>query len=432
MLNWKNIECIVVSIFLAMIILSPITLSFNFRLFGYNLLNARLWAYITIIVIIMGDFKILFSKPIIFCIILLAIFFILEALGYYNLQQEIGIYGRRYNMIETELLPIIVSILLGEHFFRKDYINQLQIIIIVGLILYVLESIFSLIIIQKYPFSVRGTDIVYSSEGLEFKGTMGLGGYSMVSSLPFLIPPLIYYIQINDSFFKSKRFLWFLSLIILILYSFKAVLIAPFLISIAVLILSLIGRARVLANIRFIMLIAIIIFLIPKSWIGNTLYSISELIPNEELKMKLFDIGYSINEGIILEPNIQTSNVIEARATRIPLTLGEFVKNPLLGNGYIIDQHVYWFNYLGQFGLLGFIPLAFALGMYFIRTAKKMELDAKYFYLLIILSFIVLGIIKRLIYFPIFIAGIFLGPAMVYIGNYKTALHPNYNETINK
>jgi len=204
MLNWKNIECIVVSIFLAMIILSPITLSFNFRLFGYNLLNARLWAYITIIVIIMGDFKILFSKPIIFCIILLAIFFILEALGYYNLQQEIGIYGRRYNMIETELLPIIVSILLGEHFFRKDYINQLQIIIIVGLILYVLESIFSLIIIQKYPFSVRGTDIVYSSEGLEFKGTMGLGGYSMVSSLPFLIPPLIYYIQINDSFFKSK------------------------------------------------------------------------------------------------------------------------------------------------------------------------------------------------------------------------------------
>ncbi len=418
MLKWKNIECMVVCIFIVVTILNFIPTRFNIRLFGYNLLNARLWAYITIIFIVVGDRKILFSPPIIFCIILLAVFFGLEAIGHYDLQEK-GVHYRRYNMIETELLPILVSILLAEHFFSKDYIHQLQIIIITGFIAYLIESIISIIIIYKYPFSVRGTEISYASEGSAFYESMGLGGYSIVSSLPFLIPPLIYYIKSNVAYLRNKRFIWIISLFIIILYSYKAVLIAPFLIGIAALILSLIGRARVLANIRFFILIPIIIILIPRIWFSNIFYAISEKITNQELKIKIADIGYSISEGIVLESNIESSNVIEARASRIPLTLEAFMNNPILGQGTMVNQHVYWFNYLGQFGLIGFIPLALALGIYFSRTAKKLKLDANYYYILIVLSFIILGIIKRLIYFPIFISGIFFGPAMIYLGYYK-------------
>ena len=355
MFKLKNIEYIIICIFIVLICLPFLQVQFNIRIMGNNLLNGRLWAYLVIIIIVINDYKILLSPPIIFCYILLLIFFIMDYLAYYYLQMS---SNRRYYMIEHQLLPLITAVLLGEHLLNQEHLRELRIIIYVGLFSLIIESLLSIIIIQRFPDAVRGTELQFTRETMSVYEKMGLGDYSIISSLPFLIPPLIYYINIKNNLFKRKQFLWILILFIIIFYSYKAVLIAPFLISIIALILSLMGRIRIVGNLRFIIIIPILLLFIPRMWIGSFFYSLSDKTTNIEYKQKLNDLGLSVIEGIEISSEVESStNVIESRASRIPLTLGAFVKSPLIGNGEVVNSHVYWFNFLGQFGLIGFIPL---------------------------------------------------------------------------
>ena len=412
MIKLKNLECIIICIFIMIMSLPFLQVQFNIRFMGYNLLNRRLWAYLAIIIIVINDFKILLSPSAIYCYILLLIFFTMNYLGYYDLQ---GVYDRRYFVIEYQLLPLITAILLGEHLLNKEHLWELRIIIIVGLISYIIESLLSISIIQRFPDAVRGTELQFSREVMSLYEKRGLGNYSIVSSLPFLIPPLVYYINIKNNVFKRKQYLWILILFIIIFYSFKAVLFAPFLIGIIALILSFMGRIRVVGNLRFIIIIPILLLFIPRLWIGSIFYSLSDKITNIEYKQKLNDLGLAVIEGIEISSEGESStNVIVSRASRIPLTLGAFIKSPLIGHGEVVNSHVYWFNFLGQFGLIGFIPLFLVLYTYIRRMLFKFHTDAKFFCILIILSFIILGSIKTLYDFPIFVLALFFGPAMIY------------------
>ncbi len=412
MIKLKNIECIIICIFIMIMSLPFLQVQFNIRFMGYNLLNRRLWAYLVIMIIIINDYKILLSPPAIYSYILLLIFFTMNYLGYYDLQ---GVYDRRYFVIEYQLLPLITAIILGEHLLNKEHLWELRIIIIIGLISYIIESLLSISIIQRFPEAVRGTELQFSREAMNLYEKRGLGNYSIVSSLPFLIPPLVYYINIKNNVFKRKQYLWILILFIIIFYSFKAILFAPFLIGIIALILSLLGRIRVSSNLRFIIIIPILLLFIPRLWIGSIFYSLSDKITNIEYKQKLNDLGLTVIEGIEISSEGESStNVIESRASRIPLTLGAFVKSPLIGNGEVVNSHVYWFNFLGQFGLIGFIPLFLILYTYIRRMLFKFHTDAKFFCILIILSFIILGSIKALSDFSIFVLALFFGPAMIY------------------
>jgi hypothetical protein len=165
--------------------------------------------------------------------------------------------------------------------------------------------------------------------------------------------------------------------------------------------------------------IALIALFIPRIWIGEFFYALSDTIPNQEMKTKLSDLGLSFSQGIELESDINTSNEIESRASRIPLTLGEFSKNPFVGTGRVVNSHVYWFNYLAQFGLLAFLPLFYALFVQTRRNMKVLDQDTRFYYSLTILSFAVLGAIKAYAGFPIFITGLFLCPALIYYVNTK-------------
>ena len=59
MFKLKNIEYIIICIFIVLICLPFLQVRFNVRFMGNNLLNGRLWAYLVIIIIVINDYKIL-------------------------------------------------------------------------------------------------------------------------------------------------------------------------------------------------------------------------------------------------------------------------------------------------------------------------------------------------------------------------------------
>ena len=411
MIRWRDIELLIVCVFIILTIIAFLQDYLNIRFSGANLLNIRLWAYFTIGVIALSDVKVFLSRPMLICYLLLVVFFGLSSLRHYDLE---GVYYRKYYVLETQILPFIVAILLNERFLKAERAPQLRIILIVGVIAYLLESVLSIYLIYRFPDAVRGTAFQYTRETIATYERMGLGDYSLVSSLPFLIVPLVSFFRAENRIFGFKKVTWLFCLSLILFYSYKAVLVGPFLVAMVAFFLAMLGRVRVLGNMKFMLTIALFFMFIPRVWIGDFFYALSEAMPNQELKTKLSDLGLSFSQGIELESDINTSNEIESRASRIPLTLGEFVKNPLIGTGKVANSHVYWFNYLAQFGLLAFLPLFFALYVQTRRKMKVLDQDNRFYYGLTIVSFAVLGVIKAYSGFPIFITGIFLGPALIY------------------
>lgn len=414
MIRWRNIECLIICIFIILTVIAFLQDIFNIRFLGANVFNARLWAYISIGVIALSDIKALLSRPMMICYILLAIFFGLARLGHYDLE---GVYFRKFYVMETQILPFIVAILLNERFLKAERAPQLKVILIVGVIAYLIESVLSIYLIYRFPDAVRGTAYQYTRATTATYEKMGLGDYSLVSSLPFLIPPLVSFFRHQNKIFGLKRAVWFFCLALILFYSYKAVLVGPFLVALVAFFLAMLGRVRVLGNMKFMLTLALVFMFIPRAWIGDFFFALSDAIPNQELKVKMADLGLSFTQGIELESDINTSNEIESRASRIPLTLGEFVKNPIIGTGKVVNSHVYWFNYLAQFGLMGFLPLFFALYIQTRRKMKALDQDNRFYYGLTIVSFAVLGIIKAYSGFPIFITGMFLGPALIYFSS---------------
>lgn len=416
-MKWSYIECFIVCVFVILMTAQFLQTRFDLRFAGQNILNARLWAYMSIIVVVLGNMKILVSRPVIFCYFLLVIFFTFEGFGHYDLQH---VSNRQFYMIESQLLPLVTAVILCEHFMNPKRLPQLKLIMAVALFAYIFEAILSIYLIFRYPAAVRGTEAVFAHDATY--ESMGLGDYSLVSSLPFLIPAMVFYIRDTITYGRNIRNIWLFALLIVLVYSYKAVLIAPFMIAIAGLVLAVLGRIRVLRNIWTILAIAFFAILIPRLWIADILYSLSDNMSNQEMKAKFHDIGFSLEEGIDLEADIATGNAMEIRASRIPLTLSEFIRNPLIGTGKVVDTHVYWFNLLAQFGIVGIVPLILVITSLKKKKSQLLNQDGSFYYNLTLAAFIMLGLLKAFTGFPIFITGLFIAPGIVYLTGRKREL----------
>lgn len=408
-MRFRAIETTIVSIFVFLAIVSFIPMRFELRLLGQNILNARLWMYLSMLIVFFSEKKIIFRKPIMASVLLLLVFITLERIGHYDLQ---GVYSRRYYMLENQILPITVSVLLGVHFMQVTRLSQLKVILGTGLFAYLLVSMISIFIILRYPGAVRGTGLYFENTYYE---RMGLGDYSFLSSIPMLLSSFVFA-------FRSKLWLgrlhgagWIWLSSIMMICSFLSALFAPFIISVSSFFVSIMGERRASANNAVFGIILLLFIIFPKPVIGQIFITLSEYVSNEEIKSKLNDTGRVFTEGIeINKDNEQSDNEIEGRASRIPLTLEAFRRSPFVGGGRIVNSHVYWLNYAAQFGLLGLIPLILVVWQYFKTIIKGKRSEYRFYQLITLLTFLVLGLIKALLGFPIFMAALFIGPGLIY------------------
>lgn len=392
-MRWRNIELFVVCFFLVTTIAEFVRIAFAVRLLGMNIMHPRLWQYFVLFVILISDSKVYFSKSMRIMYVWTFIYVMMGLAGHYM--------PDRYQMLGTSpirLLPTgwAVVVVLVEHYLKPEKINDLRIVIKVTWIAYIVACLTSVYVIIRFPGAVRGTEEAFFREDMGIYRGLGMGGYGFFSAIPFLIPVVMYYFK-HSNLIKLRSSFPVLVVIALFMYvSYSAQIVAPFIVSVFILIVSSLGRRRMRASIATLVLMFIMVAVIPSEIIGNGLVSLSESIANKNMSTKIHDMGVSYITGVdIVEADESSGNAVEHRASRVMLNMNQFMSSPLIGAGVPGDTHLFWLNLLAQYGLMGAFPVLWLFLVQF-RIIKRFDEEYKFYYLVSVIAFVVMLSIKAI------------------------------------
>jgi len=282
----------------------------------------------------------------------------------------------------------------------------------------VMMSLYNSILIFRNPGLVRGTEYKLLGDELSHFRRMGLSSYVFFSSLPFIVPSLVFRYKNMMGKDTFSALLSFVSIVIVMLCSYFAVIVAPFLLGLVLLFLALVGRRRFRANLSIIFMVLVIVVLIPNSVKANLLYDIAASVPNRDLSYKMNEIGQTLEYGFdLVTYDDEASTSIEGRASRIRYNLRDFLLSPIIGTGKESNGHIYWLNLLAQFGIIGIIPLIMMIILQTKRMTGAILPETKFTYALTIMSFVMLGFMKAVAGYSMFLIPFFVVPGALFLYN---------------
>ncbi len=330
----------------------------------------------------------------------------------YILMNVLGFYDLNIRWLRAFLLPLFFSVSILFYFIDKKDFKGLSIVSQFTIICIIITCFTSLLGLQKYPNAVRLLGITTIEEA-EYYLKLGIGGYGFFSGLSFTLPVFIYIFK--DFFNKPiERVIMFLIIMLIADSIFRAALSAPILISFLAIILSLSGSKNIQRTRILLILIILLYILIPNRTIANVFYQISGYSTNTSTKVRMYDIGLAFETGV----NVQNPETeVEGRLSRAPMALEAFAESPFTGNRSVNPEagHLYWLYALALYGLIGFIPLIYAI-YYQIKTVYKIiKPSYKFYYILCSFLYILLGLIKNLEGTEILFYMFFLIPSINFI-----------------
>lgn len=329
--------------------------------------------------------QVFLSKPMGFVYLYSFIFFLFRISGYYNIE---NIWFGAYQF------PVYLSIMIYTYYISaKDYKN-LGIVIISSLILIVISALINIIQLIRFPEATRvvmGTLAVTGYEKLQSNySSIGIAGYGFVTGVSCLFPVLIGFFK-NEKMYYNRLKYFFLIAIILVAYSvYISSITTNIIISIIGIFLAVSGRKKLKMSL-IIVIIFLMVFTIMPTFLSNIFHILSEISSNQVVSQRMNEIGYGLEYGFNVY-NPLTS--VDYRASRIPLNINHFLRTPFFGKGEEVNAHIFWLNYLAQFGLIGTLPLVFIFVNQIKSNLKNFHKNFKYYYLLSMFLFIFIGFIK--------------------------------------
>jgi len=219
---------------------------------------------------------------------------------------------------------------------------------------------------------------------------IGVAGITFVFSIPFLIPVIIgVFKQYADT--RQQKIAMIL-LALLILYStYLSAITAALLLAIAGFMVGFLGSRRFKSSMVTLVFFTLFMVVVPKSITSSGFYYISGLIGNEDTSTKFKDMGTSIEEGINVD---SPTNSVESRVERVPANINSFLRHPLFGQGFEENAHIFWLNYLAQFGIIGAFPLILILYKTYKRNILLFSSEFHFYYFVAFILFVVSGLMK--------------------------------------
>jgi hypothetical protein len=310
-----------------------------------------------------------------------------------------------------EVLPILFSFSLLEYFSIRNRFNDFRRItnlIFFGTLLTSITSSLSLSIFPDAARALAGSirdDAALSS----FYNLIGIGGFYFYIYLAILTPiPILVILRT-----KSKK-IKFLVLIIYVI-TFITVLRSQYTASIILFILSSVAAYTYLKTksipAYFILITITILLYMNKEFVSNGIKYFAEVVNSDNVTPRLKNIAYIIDgEGASLSDKELQYGAIYADLKTI--SLNSFNENIFTGGGDIGD-HVFWYDVLGNYGLIGLLPWL----MFFFYTLKSRRKlfshEFKGIFYIIFLSLIFIGFHKPLRSFQIIPYITFIIPAVL-------------------
>ena len=379
-------------------------------MFPINIFSRRYILLLLQGVLIVYRPKVLFEKPMRFVYLYYIVFFLFRISGYYDTTSQ---WFHKYHF------TIFLSVLIYTYYLsRKDY-KGLAIIGTTLLILILTSSLINLVQLILHPESAKAYGCFTGER------QFGVFGYSLPSTLSFVLPVLFWsykYLKIS----KSRKVFLFIGIIISYFSIFVSSITAPIIIASIGIIFAISGVRKFKNSIIISSVILLALLFIPRRFFPNLFYSASEIISNPGASLRLYSIGLGLEYGVdVYTP----STALEYRASRIPLNFNQFIKYPIFGKGVEGNAHLFWLNYLAQFGLIGTLSLVLILYNQFKMNMKIFSEDFKYYYLLSIFLFLFSGFVKA--YSPLFFMMIILVVPSIYYIRYLN-IKPNRKEHFSK
>jgi hypothetical protein len=356
---------------------------------------AFLWAPITIMVII-------YSRPITFTKGPIKNLLLYGLIMVGILQYSLWSYMNDWNQIRifNEFYFLVIMVVILNYYLVRGDIKKLAwlskwafIFIIISLITTNIALYFDPLVVRE---SANTVDFTPNQE--KIYNLTGAMSYSYLQSIVCLIPILVYHI-------KNKKRMVFLPivlvviLLLLLITLIRAQVFANVLIAILITTLSFLGSKRQRTSGIIISIFFILFMAIPTSFYSDMLYSLSSKFnPNSEMYYKLTDLA-----SFIENPEIDTYTGAGGRASRYPLLLEALIANPVFGDAsynssFDIDvgAHLYWMNRLALWGIFGFLFYIFMLYKIYRSISSLFDANYRFYYVLSVMAFILLGLMKTL------------------------------------
>lgn len=372
-----------------------------------------LWGPLSVLLIILLEPKILTNRLILINLFyFIAYGFILPHLLWNSMSDWYAI--RQPTLFNTILFTIVIFSWLQ----KKTSIEDWKLYAKVGMIFIIITCIMTIIATELNPMVVRAS---YSSEREDIANFMlyrklGIGSYGYMIALVLLFPPLIYLFK--NSGRKTK--LTLLILIAIIFYTLlQAQIFANILVAILIIILSVFGSENFKKGFIVSILLFIIIFILPKEMWARLFIALSSYFPYES------DIYYKLNDitMFITHPEIVDADTgAGSRLVRYHMLWRAFIKAPFLGDASYYSPytyelthggHLFWMSRLTLWGTIGFAFFAFLLYSNFKKVYTWLSKDFRFYYLLSIAAFVILGLIKALSFLESFVVLFIVIPGLV-------------------
>jgi hypothetical protein len=242
--------------------------------------------------------------------------------------------------------------------------------------------------LERFPHASRelASSVSGDIEMVKFYFKIGIVGYGFISALAYLIPIIVLLVQKQD--WRHKRHIYLIALLLIAYTVIKAQYTAQFLLFMLALLLSLLGSSFFNRNKTTIIILLFILAFIPKDIYANIVESIANWVPGDIIKERLYDASKTIGKDDLMNSGTHAGK----RYERIPFLISEFLKNPLFGQGKSTG-HVFWFDHLSLFGLVGIIPWILILRDHY-KSMHRALSGTFVYYQIALLMFIIIGFMK--------------------------------------
>jgi hypothetical protein len=331
--------------------------------------------------------RILFSKY----MITIYIFFFIMYMGSLTFWNEI-IYSSEISIkwIILELFGPFLSIIMYLHFIRsKDY-KGLALTSIIALFFIFITSISSIIGLNNHPEAVRELTSGTAGKNDALYGKIGIANYTYWVSLVYLFPILTYFLKSSDFNYGKKRLV--ITFLLFVLFSLvRAQITTALVLALIFMTYSFVIQKGVKSSGILLISIGFLSLFQLNQFIAEIFYFFSNNVSSELLQSRLNDVG-KVFELQDFNSESGETYFAQSRLTRISTSFQSFLTNPIIGGGKN-GGHSTWIDKLGIFGLLGTIPWVLIFYQQIKLNLSIFDDSYKSFYILSIISILILGIL---------------------------------------